>query len=157
LKLLLNQPEYLHVATNHLPLIGLLVAMLFLGVALVTKNRTAKLIGLAMVCLLSLSVWPVAHYGQEAYDRVLSMTDGPGAKFLDHHRALAERWTFLYFITAGVAAIGFALAWKWPKSLVLTSLLALTLAAASLAAGIAIAKAGGEIRHREFRYGPPPP
>jgi hypothetical protein len=37
-----------------------------------------------------------------------------------------------------------------------SSILALVLAAASLTAGIVIAKAGGPIRHREFRSGPPP-
>lgn len=153
---MLDQPEYAHAVTNHLPLIGLLVAMLALIVALVTKNRTAILIGLALVSLLALSVWPVYYYGEAGYDRVLSMSDDAGAKFLDYHRALAERWVFLYFVTAGVAGVGFMVAWKWPRTLVFSSILALVLAAASLAAGMVIAKAGGAVRHREFRFEPPP-
>jgi hypothetical protein len=152
---MLDQPEYLHVATNHLPLIGLLVAMLALIAALATRNRTATLIGLSLVCLLALSAWPVYHYGEEGYDRVLSMSDEAGAKFLDHHRALAERWIFLYFVTAGMAGLGFLLAWKWPRTLVASSVLALVLATASLTAGMVIAKAGGAVRHREFRSQPP--
>ena len=153
---MLDQPEYVHAITNHLPLIGLLVAMLALIAALVTRDRTATLIGLALVCLFALSAWPVYHYGEEGYDRVLSMADDAGGKFLDHHKALAERWIFLYFVTAGVAGLGFMLAWKWPRTLVYSSLLALVLAAASLAAGMVIAKAGGAVRHREFRFQPPP-
>jgi len=153
---MLDQPEYIHAVTNHLPLIGLLVAMLVLIAALATKDRTAMLIGLALVGLLALSAWPVYHYGEAGYDRVLSMADDAGAKFLDHHKALAERWIFLYFVTAGVAGVGFMLAWKWPRTLVFSSVLALVLAAASLTAGMVIAKAGGAVRHREFRFEPPP-
>ena len=123
--LIMDVPEYAHAVTDHLPLIGLLVAMLALIVALVTKNRTAILIGLALVSLLALSVWPVYHYGEAGYDRVLSMSDDAGAKFLDYHKALAERWVFLYFVTAGVAGVGlwwrgngegpscFPLSWPW--------------------------------------------
>lgn len=153
---MLDQPEYVHAVTNHLPLIGLLVAMLALIAALVMKDRTATLIGLALVCLVALSAWPVYHYGEQGYDRVLSMADDAGGKFLEHHKALAERWIFLYFVTAGAAGLGYLLALKWPRTLVFSCVLALVLAAASLAAGMAIAKAGGAVRHREFRFQPPP-
>jgi hypothetical protein len=54
-----------------------------------------------------------------------------------------------------VAGFGFVLAWKWPRTLVASSVLALVLAAASLTAGMVIAKAGGAVRHREFRSQPP--
>jgi predicted benzoate:H+ symporter BenE len=153
---ILNRPEYVHAAINHFPLAGLFVAMLALVIALPTKNQTAIRIGLALVALLSLSVWPVYHFGEEGYDRVLSMADEPGAQFLEHHKDLGERWVFLFFITAGVAALGFSFSWKWPRSLPWSSLLALVLAASSLVAGIAIAQIGGQVRHREFRFGPPP-
>ena len=151
-----GQPEYVHVVINHLPLVGLAVAMLALVVALATKDRTAILIGLALVGLMALSAWPVYYYGEAGYDRVLSMADEAGEKYLAYHRQLAERWVFLYFVTAGIAGLGCSLAWKWPRTLVLSSVLALVLAGASLASGIVIAKAGGAIRHREFRSGPPP-
>ena len=152
----MDQPEYVHVVINHLPLCGLAVAMLALIAALAVKDRAATRIGLALVGLLALSAWPVYHYGEAGYDRVLSMSDQAGQKYLAYHQQLGERWIFLYFITAGVAVLGWALAWKWPRTLVLSSVLALLLAGASLSAGIVIAKAGGAIRHREFRSGPPP-
>jgi hypothetical protein len=152
----LSQPEYVHVTINHFPLVGLLVAMLALAAALITRNRISLLIGLALVCLLSLSIWPVYAYGEAGYDRVLAMSDNDGGAYLQHHQELAERWAFLYFITAGVAALGFGLAWKWPRSLPVSGILTLLLAAGSLVAGIIIAEAGGAVRHREFRFGPSP-
>jgi hypothetical protein len=151
----MNQPEYIHVVINHFPLIGLIVSVLALAAALITRNRTAILLGLALVGLLALSVWPVFEYGEDGYDRVLSMADEAGGKFLAHHRDLAGRWVFLYYVTAGMAGLGFVLAWKWPRTLVYSSILALMLAAASLTAGVVIAKAGGQIRHTEFRPDPP--
>jgi len=130
--------------------------MLVLVIALGVRNRPATLLGLGLVCLLALSAWPVYEFGQEGFDRVLSMADDPGQAYLRYHAHLAERWVSLYYLTAGVAAVGLLLAWKWPKSLPFSSVLALLLAAGSLLAGIFTAEAGGQIRHREFRYGPPP-
>lgn len=153
---LLKQPEYVHVAINHFPLIGLMVGMLALLAGLVVRNRSTILIGLALVFLLSMSVLPVYHFGEEGYDRVLSMADEKGQAFLRYHMHLAEHWVFLYYITAGLAAAGFGLSWKWPRLLTPLSIASLVLAAAGLAAGIIIAQAGGEIRHREFRFRPPP-
>jgi hypothetical protein len=156
LSTLLNQPEHVHAAINHFPLVGLLVAMLALAAALLIRKREAVLIGLGLVTLLSLSVFPVSHFGEEGFDRVLSMADEDGQAFLRYHEQLAERWEWLFYVTAAVAAIGFGLSWKWPRVLTPASILALVLAASSLAAGIVIAQAGGEVRHREFRRGPPP-
>jgi hypothetical protein len=153
---LLNQPEYVHVALNHFPLVGLFVALALLTTALLLRHRLMTLTSLAFVCLLALSVWPVYYFGESGFDRVLSMADEPGEAFLKYHAALAHRWAFLYYLTAGVAALGFGLSWKWPRATVVGGVVAVLLGIASLIAGIAIAKAGGEIRHREFRSGPPP-
>ncbi len=153
---LLNRPEYIHAAINHFPLIGLFVALLSLAIGLIIRNRPVQLTGLGLVCCMALSFWPVSHFGEAGFDRVLSMADEPGEAFLKYHAQLADRWALLYYVTAGVAALGFGLAWKWPRSLLPTAILALILGLASLSAGVAIAHVGGEVRHREFRSGPPP-
>jgi hypothetical protein len=153
---LLQQPEYVHTLINHFPLVGLFISMLALAGALVLRNRPATLFGLGLLALLALSVWPVAHFGEAGYDRVLSMSDDAGQAFLKYHAHLADRWAFLYYVTAAVGGLGVGLTWKWPRLLNPISILSLVLAAASLTAGIFIAHAGGEIRHREFRSSPPP-
>lgn len=153
---LLDQPEYVHAAINHFPLIGLFVATLALIAGLIARSRSATVIAVLLVAIVSLSVWPVVEYGEAGYDRVLSMADEPGQAFLKHHAAMADRWVFLYYVTAGVGALGLGLSWKFPRLLAPTAILTILLAASSLTAGIAIAHAGGEVRHREFRLGPPP-
>jgi len=153
---LLTQPEYVHVAINHFPLIGLLVALLALASGLITRNRPVLLTGLGLVAATAISVWPVYSYGEAGFDRVLSMSDEAGEAFLKYHAELAHRWAFLYYLTAGVAAIGLGVSWKWPRALIPAGLVVLVLGLASLCAGLVIAHAGGEVRHREFRSGPPP-
>ncbi|PWU11785.1 MAG: hypothetical protein C5B50_22700 [Verrucomicrobia bacterium] len=156
LSAIFNRPEYVHTIINRLPLDGLAVATIVLLLGILIRRRTATLIGMALVAVLSFSIWPVYHYGEEGYDRVLSMSDDAGSDFLNQHKELAEKYAFIYFICGGVAAIGFAAGCKWPRSLLWTSLLTVVLSSASLATGIKIAQLGGEVRHREFRFSPPP-
>jgi hypothetical protein len=153
---LLARPEYIHATINHFPLIGLLVAISALLTGLAVRNRPVILTGLGLVCVMALSIWPVYAYGEAGYDRVLSMSDEPGEAFLKYHAELAHRWVFLYYLTAVAAAVAFGLVWKRPQTLIPSGILIVVLSSASLVAGIAIAHAGGEIRHREFRSGPPP-
>jgi hypothetical protein len=153
---LLARPEYIHATINHFPLIGLFVAMLAVLAGLIARSRPVILTGIGLVCLMALSIWPVFAYGEAGFDRVLSMADEPGEAFLKYHAELAHRWAFLYYITAALAAIGLGLAWKRPPTLVASGIVVLVLAGASLVAGIAIAHAGGAVRHREFRSAPPP-
>ena len=71
----LRQPEYVHVLLNPLPVYGLLISWLGLIIAVFLKSRRAQVATLVLVLVSSLSAWPVYEFGQQAYDRVLSMTD----------------------------------------------------------------------------------
>jgi replicative DNA helicase len=113
-------------------------------------------VALAAVALLALSAWPVAHYGEMAFDRVLSMSDDPGGQYLKYHEELADRWIFLFY-TAGAAAVAaLIIAFNRHRYLRPAAVLVALLAAACLIAGAVIGDYGGKIRHREFRNGPPP-
>ena len=152
----LQKPEFVHVLLNHLPLTGLFGALLALVGALVARDRRALFIALALVMLFSLSAWPVSEYGEEAYDRVLAMSDHDGAAYLARHRQLAERWLFTFYVTAGAAAVAMVVGVKRPRFFCVAASAAALLAASSLVAGAVIADCGGKIRHREFRIGPAP-
>jgi len=150
------EPEYLHVLLNHLPLVGLMVAVVVLVAALLLRNRPATILGLALVGLLAVSAWPVIESGRSNYVRVRELADEDGKAHLRHHMVLAERWDKLYYATAAVAALGLLAAWKWPRGFQRLAVLAALLAAGSLVAGAVIADAGGKVRHPEFRAVPPP-
>lgn len=147
----LNQPEYVHVLLNHLPLTGLAVAMIALLGGLMARSRAAMFIGLGLVALTSASAWPVAVYGQKGYDRVLAMADDDGRIALERHAKLGERWVKLYEATALAACAGLVAGWKQPGTLRWICGVLLLLSLACVIQGGRIAEEGGKIRHREFR------
>jgi CHASE2 domain-containing sensor protein len=147
----LRQPEYVHVLINHLPLTGLLAALVGLMSAALARQRVALLLAMAITGLFALSAWPVYVYGEQGFDRVYSMADSPGDAALERHKQLAERWIWLFYTTAGVGLLGAVAGLRWRKSLRATVPLLLLLAVLSLVTGAVIAEAGGQVRHPEFR------
>lgn len=152
----LRQPEYVHVLINHLPLTGLFAVLLSLLASFVLRKRSVAMLSMVLVSVFSLSVWPVYAYGEASYDRVYSMADSDGDAYLSHHKRLAERWSWLFYITSATGALGAIAGWKWPKCLWAVSSATALFATASLVCGAVIADAGGKVRHREFRHRPPP-
>lgn len=150
---LLTRPEYLHAVLNHLPIIGLAVASLVLLAAVALRNRVAVLLGLALVAVLAASTWFVIESGESAYNRIRAISDPDSASLLKQHMLLADRWAWLYYLTALAAAAGVVVVWKRPEKLRLAGIPVVVLSLASLLAGAAIAKLGGQVRHPEFRPG----
>ncbi len=152
----LSQPEYIHVLINPLPVYGLAVAVIGLIIGLIQRSRPAQVATLALVLLSGLVAWPVVHYGEEGYDRVLSMSDDQGRAWLKVHEHRADELVWAFYVLAGLAALAIFAPMKWPK--IATALAGLTLICsfAVLGIGAYIAHAGGKIRHREFRNGPAP-
>ena len=153
----LRQPEYIHVLINPLPIYGLFLSWVGLIIALFLKSRRAQIATLALVLISSTSAWPVYEFGQQAYDRVLSMADKDGQAWLDEHEDRAEDLIYIFYALAALSAIAIAAPMKWPKSSVPLAIATILLGAVTLGTGGYIAYAGGKIRHREFRNEPPPP
>ena len=152
----LRQPEYLHVLLNPVPVYGLAVALIGLLIALLMRSRRGQIVTLCIVLLCSAMAWPVFVLGQRSYDRVLSMSDDDGRAWLEAHEDRAEDLIYFFYALALLSLAAIAVPAKFPKS-------SLPLAATTLLFGIVIlgmggyiAHAGGKIRHREFRNGPPP-
>src|SRR5437588_7608871 len=152
-----QQPEYVHVLINPLPIYGLGVGLFALIIAMFLRNRTAHIPALTVIFLAAASAWPVQYYGDEAYDRVLSMSDEPGSAWLAAHEHRADNFIWTFYLLAAVAAVAIVLPRKFPKTAMALMILTVLLSCMALAAGCYIAYAGGRIRHREFRTEPPPP
>jgi glucan phosphoethanolaminetransferase (alkaline phosphatase superfamily) len=153
----LRQPEYVHVLLNPVPVYGLLIAWIGLIIAVVLKSRRAQVVTLVLVLVSSLSAWPVYEFGQQAYDRVLSMTDEDGERWLDEHQDRGEDLIWIFYALAVLSAAAIAVPIKWPRSSAPLVIAVILLGAAALVSGAYIAYAGGRIRHREFRNEPAPP
>ena len=153
----LRQPEYIHVLLNPLPVYGLLVGWVGLVIGLALRSRRAQIATLTLVLLSSISAWPVYEFGEQGYDRVLSMTDEAGEAWLDEHEHRAENLIWVFYALAALSALAIAAPIKWPRCSVPLSVAVILLGAVTLGSGAYIAYAGGRVRHREFRNEPPPP
>jgi hypothetical protein len=153
----LRQPEYVHVLLNPLPVYGLLISWIALIVALISKSRRAHVVALILVFITSISAWPVYEYGEQGYDRVLSMTDDHGHAWLDEHQERAEKLIYLFYAIAALSVAAIVVPARWPRSSVPLVIAVVLLGAITLGSGCYIAHAGGKVRHREFRNEPAPP
>jgi hypothetical protein len=148
----LSSPEYLHVLLNPLPVYGLAVGVLGLFLALLSRTRAARITALALVFASTISAWPVYHYGQASYDRVKAMADSEGDKWLDEHMRRGEQLIYVFYVVSALSVVATASEFKSPKSAVPLTIATLILAIGNLGVGGYIAYAGGNVRHREFRF-----
>lgn len=153
----LRQPEYLHVLLNPLPIYGLAVSLIGLVIAVMVRSRSAQVATLVIVFLSALSAWPVAEFGEQAEDPVISMSDEPGQAWLEAHKARANQFILFFYALAALSAAALVAPLKWPKSSGPLNASVIVLGVVVLGMGGYIGYAGGKIRHREFRHGPPPP
>ena len=152
----LRQPEYLHVLLNPLPVYGLAMGWIGLLIAIFLRSRPAKIATLVIVFISAAAAWPVSELGDQAYDRVLTMTDDDGHAWLDEHRHRADELIYVFYALAALSAAAIALPVKWPKSSVPLAIAVLLLGAVAIGMGGYIGYAGGKIRHKEFRNVPAP-
>ena len=153
----LSKPEYVHVLLNPLPVYGLAMGVLALIIALFSRTQAARVTALALVMVSAASAWPVYHYGEAGYDRVKSMVDEAGDKWLDEHMRRGEQLIYVFYVVAALSAIGIVAEFAVPKAAIPLAIATLILAGANLGVGGYIAYAGGRVRHKEFRFESPPP
>jgi hypothetical protein len=152
----LQQPEYLHVLLNPLPVYGLAIALFGLIAALYLGTRGGQVTALVLVFACAASAWPVAHYGEAAEDRVHVLADEDGSAWLKAHAQRADNLVYVFYALALLSAAAIFVPKRWPQTARPLVFATIALALVSLGAGVYIASAGGKIRHREFRSRPPP-
>lgn len=152
----LQQPEYLHVLLNPLPIYGLMIALFGLIAATYLRSRGGQLTALILIFASALSIWTVKYHGDQAYDRIMVMADEDGQAWLKAHEHRADELIYFYYALALVSAAAIFAPKKWPRTARPLVYATMLLAVVSLGAGFYIAHAGGKIRHREFRTVPPP-
>ncbi len=148
--------EHVHVLINHLPVVGLTMAILALALALAHHSRKTEIIALILVFVAAASAWPVVFTGQRAYETVRTITDDGGTDWLDTHMDRAEKAAPAFYALAVLAAAALVVPHKWPRTTRPLAIATLALAVLCEGAGSWIALAGGQIRHPEFRTDDPP-
>jgi plastocyanin len=153
---ILQQPEYIHVLINPLPVYGLAAGLIGLIIAILQRSRPATIAALVIVLISGASAWPVYELGQQAYDRVLSIADNDGQAWLAEHAHRAHNLIWFFYALAVLSAVGLVVPIKWPRSSIWFAMIVLVVGIICLGTGGYISYAGGRVRHREFRLEPPP-
>ena len=96
----LQQPEYIHVLINPLPVYGLAGGLIGLFIAICQRSRRAIVAALVIVLVSAAAAWPVYEYGERSYDRVLTMADNDGRAWLAEHKERAEHLIWLFYALA---------------------------------------------------------
>jgi hypothetical protein len=152
----LQQPEYIHVLINPLPIYGLASGLIALVVGLALRSRKARLTAYIVLFIAAASAWPVSHYGQNGYDRIKSMSDSEGQKWLEEHMRRAERLVYAFYGVGTIALVSIGAECKRLKASIPLAITTLALGTTALGVGGYISYAGGHIRHKEFRFEPAP-
>lgn len=149
-------PEHLHVALNHIALIGFAVAIIPLLIAFIRKDRGALLSGLLIILLCGLSIPVVMETGEGSAERLVTgeagvELDRAAGMFLHEHEERAELTAVFVYITTGLAATGLLVMRIRPKHQF--KLAAVVISGCVICSALLVwtAEAGGQIRHSEFR------
>jgi hypothetical protein len=149
-------PEHLHLATNHIPVIGVAVATLPLFWGVLRNSRDLLLCGLILAALCAWATPIVMSTGESAYERyehgpVSKHLDDNVATYLEAHEQRAHAWSKAMYVTAILATLALG-ALKWRQELTRwLSMGVVVSCAVSVAAGVWIAESGGKIRRTDFR------
>lgn len=155
LRMHLAQAEYWHVLIHPFPVLGMALAAPLLLFALAVRSRGAKEAGLVLIMLAALGAFTTVKIGQKAYDRVYKRIERESQQWLDIHMERAEDAQWAFYLTGLLAALALTASRRKPAWEERATLGALSGALLCSALGGWIAHAGGQVRHAEFRLGPP--
>ena len=149
-------PAHLHLAINHVPIIGLSVACLPVLIGILFHSRGALASGLLAVILCAGTMPLIMETGEGAQESFVDGSIEPGmdlpgkAAFREHsHRAKA---TAPVVYAAGIlAAVALLALIRYPRQAAWIGWAVLLGSALSISLSIWTAEAGGRIRHTEFR------
>jgi len=149
-------PEHLHLALNHIPIIGLACAIAPLLLGVLRKQRLTIVAGLLIAAVSGWFTPFVTGTGEDAYERyedgpIASLLDSDAEKYLEAHEHMAHDGSRIMYLTAILATVGLGLVFWRPKSSHWIGIIVIAACLISVAAGLWIADSGGKIRRPDFR------
>lgn len=140
---------HIHLVLNHIPIVGIPVAIIFLAYGLLSKNQPTQKFSLWVLFALAAVVLPVYLTGEPAED-VIESLPGVAEVFIESHEG-AAKVSLVFTLVTGLSALG-AL-WfqqnQMKSRLVNTSVL--VVACFAVLSLFYTANLGGQVRHTELR------
>lgn len=146
---------HIHLFLNHIPILAVPLAALFLGHGLWLKNPASQRFSLGVLFLAALVVLPVYFTGEPA-EEVVERLPGVQESFIESHEDMALISLVLSLAAGLSAAVALVSSWRKDKTAHLLAMSALSIALAASASLLYTANLGGKIRHTELRSGGAP-
>ncbi len=146
---------HLHLILNHVPVIGIPVALLFLAYGLWAKNLSTQRFSLLVLSGLAIVVLPIYLTGEPA-EKLIEHLPGFAESFIEPHEDAAKISLILTLLAGVVAFVAFWLqkSEQWRSRI---NLAVMALAVAAMVSLLYTANLGGQVRHTELRSGSPAP
>ena len=143
---------HLHVALNHFPVVGAVIAAGILITGLVWKNVSIQKTSLWLFIFIALLAIPVLLTGEGAKE-IVEHLPAVDEEVIEKHEQFATISFWLLIITGLFSMVQLFILKRWNTTSKFTLLIALLAITASGMAGLT-ANAGGKIRHTEFATSP---
>lgn len=149
-------PEYIHVLTIHLPLVGLTAALIPLFIAVIKRSPAVLLTAFIMVFIFSVFIPVVMISGETAMERIESttfseMVDAEGKEWMQTHYERAEIAAKFVYLAIALSLLGLAAMRYHPEYMFRIAVVIIIDILLAVGLMIWAAEAGGKIRHPEFR------
>ncbi|HZR81562.1 MAG TPA: DUF2231 domain-containing protein [Candidatus Binatia bacterium] len=143
----------LHLALNHLPVVGVLIATLTLLAGALAGSGSLRRFGLALAVLAAVAAVPVYLTGEPAEEAV-EHQPGVMESAIERHEAAAQAALAITLVAGALAAAAWLAMGRGRPSLARPAfMLALAASVAATGALARTAHLGGAIRHGELRAG----
>jgi uncharacterized membrane protein len=141
---------HLHLITNHLPIVGIIIGTLVLIVGLLLKKDQIKQTGLGINVFSAITSIFAFLSGEKAED-VVEEIKGISETLIHTHEEVAELFFTLSLILGALSLITLYLSVKANKYAKFGYFIVLALSLALIVIGKQVGTSGGEIRHTEIR------
>lgn len=142
--------HYIHLLSNHFPIIGFIIGFLVLTIALLMHSKTTKMVALGIIVFSTIVTIPAYVSGEEAEHRVENLP-GMSESIMEEHEESAELAFVLIEITGALAFISFLLNQSSNKLSVWSNRITWAAALVSIVLLVNVGKTGGQIRRPELR------
>ena len=143
-------PAYLHILTNHFPIVGIIIGTLLLITGMVFKNDGIRLSGLGTIVFASVMAIVADLTGDPAKDALRNLP-GISESLINRHEDIASVSMFLMIPAGLLAALTIYSIIKKERSVKFLTIITLALALLSCAVMGYVGHTGGQIKHDEFR------
>lgn len=143
---------HLHLLTNHLPIVGILIATPILLVGLILKKKDVVSTGIFTMLFSGIGAY-IAHVTGEKAEHIAEDIPGITESLIEHHEEASQPFFLLMLAIAVISLLAIFIKKSKPQ---LFSYASYFLAIAGIVACVLsyeAGKSGGEIRHEEIREG----